>query len=85
MELQHQLPKDIDFPEIDEATRQMIDATDAQARRAQGGKPPKPMAFNAEAIRTLPPAARAAFRYIWEREQRRYEEFVQRRRTAPVN
>ncbi|HEX8601382.1 MAG TPA: hypothetical protein VF774_01955 [Pseudoduganella sp.] len=85
MELQHQLPKDIDFPEIDEATRQMIDATDAQSRRAQGGKPPKPMAFNAEAIRTLPPAARAAFRYIWEREQRRYEEFVQRRRTAQVN
>jgi hypothetical protein len=82
MQLQHQLPKDIYFPEIDEATREMIDATDAQARRAQGDKPPAPMSFNAEAIRTLPPAARAAFRYIWEREQRRYEEFVLRHRLA---
>jgi hypothetical protein len=78
MELQHQLPKDIYFPEIDAATREMIDATDAQARRALGEKAPAPMQFNAEAIRTLPPAARAAFRYIWEREQRRYEEYVMR-------
>ncbi len=85
MELQHQLPKDIFFPEIDEATREMIDATDAQARRAQAGKPPAPMPFNAEAIRTLPPAARAAFRYIWEREQRRYEEFVLRHGAAQAH
>ncbi|WEF32599.1 MULTISPECIES: hypothetical protein [Telluria group] len=82
MQVQHQLPKDIYFPEIDEATRQMIDATDAQARRAQADKVPAPMPFNAEAIRTLPPAARAAFRYIWEREQRRYEEFMLNNRAA---
>ena len=47
MQLQHQLPKDIYFPEIDEATREMIDATDAQARRTQGDKVPAPMPFNA--------------------------------------
>ena len=82
MQVQHQLPKDIYFPEIDEATRQMIDATDAQARRAQADKPPAPMPFNVEAIRTLPPAARAAFRYIWEREQRRYEEWMMNNRMA---
>jgi hypothetical protein len=33
-------------------------------------------------VRRLPPPARAVFRYIWEREQRTYEEFMRRKRVT---
>lgn len=66
------------FPDIDEATKQFIDATRAQSR-ALASAEPHPMTFNVEAIRRLTPEARAAFRYIWEREQQRYEEFQRRK------
>jgi hypothetical protein len=79
MELQQKLPADIFFPEIDDATKQFIDATRAQSRELPDDEP-HPMTFNVEAIRRLNPEARAAFRYIWEREQLRYEEFQRRKR-----
>jgi lipoate synthase len=78
MELKQKLPADIFFPDIDEATKQFIDATRAQSR-ALASAEPHPMTFNVEAIRRLTPEARAAFRYIWEREQQRYEEFQRRK------
>ena len=78
MERQQKFPADIFFPDIDEATKQFIDATRAQSR-ALATSEPHPMTFNVEAIRRLTPEARAAFRYIWEREQQRYEEFQRRK------
>ncbi|MGO4467767.1 hypothetical protein, partial [Pseudoduganella sp. RAF53_2] len=60
-------------------TKQFIDATRAQSRVLPDDEP-HPMTFNVEAIRRLTPEARAAFRYIWEREQLRYEEFQRRKR-----
>ena len=81
MDLQHKLPADIYFPDIDEATKHFIDATHAQSRHALTEEP-HPMEFNAEAVRRLPPPARAVFRYIWEREQRSYEEFMRRKRVT---
>lgn len=79
------LPDDIYFPELDEKTKAEMDALHAEFVEYAKHRPPsdpEPLPFSAEGLRQLDPRTRAMFRYIWERHQREYEEFLRKKNAA---
>ncbi|MBB3120261.1 hypothetical protein [Pseudoduganella violacea] len=78
-------PPDIYIPELDQKTMAEMDALHAEFVEDSKDYPPsepRPLGLNLEAFRQLPPQTRAIFRYIWERHQREYEEFLAKKNAA---
>lgn len=75
----YRLPDDVDFPELDDATRAELDAMHADTLRACPGASneiPEITSFSSQFLRTLPAINRAMYKYIWLIHVREYEDFM---------
>jgi hypothetical protein len=75
----YKLPDDVDFPELDPATKAELDAAHAEGLRICPGSPndiPGVTSFSPEFLRTLPAINRAMYKYVWLNHVREYEEFM---------
>lgn len=76
---QYKLPDDVEFPDLDDATKAELDEQHAFLSRLSAGAPwrnPDVTSFPAEFLRTLPPRNRAMYKYVWLRHVREYEEYM---------
>jgi len=75
----YRLPDDVDFPELDAATKEEMDKMHEDMLRLCPGSPddlPEVTSFTPEFLRTLPAKNRAMYKYVWLRHVREYEEYM---------
>lgn len=75
----YSLPPDIDFPDLDDATKAELDEAFACSDRIYPHDPnavPIVEGFRPEFLRTLPPHNRAMYKYIYLGMVKEYEDFM---------
>jgi hypothetical protein len=75
----YELPEDVDFPELDEATKAWLDEEHAHSLELMRGAPFGDLevtCFPSDFLRSLPDKNRAMYKYIWLRHVREYEEYM---------
>lgn len=77
----YRLPRNVEFPELDAATKAELDAMFAESDRLYAGRPeakPEVTSLRPAFLRTLPPRNRAMYKYVWLRHVRKYEDYMRR-------
>ncbi|WP_426167938.1 hypothetical protein [Pseudoduganella sp. R-34] len=75
----YRLPADVDFPELDQATKEEMDRMHAEMLRCCPGHPddiPEVTSFSPKFLRSLPAKNRAMYKYVWLNHVKEYEEFM---------
>lgn len=75
----YKLPEDVDFPELDDATKAWLDEEHENSVRLMAGAPygdPEVTCFPSEFLRSLPAKNRAMYKYIWLRHVQEYETYM---------